>query len=130
MAGSPWWWGLDAQSEPVATAESCEAFPEKPPQIGFRYSLPGPSTDSATTIGLLKISPFDSQRQESFYKLLLQFRESRFDPRKYRGLPEWREDTLCLSQMLKREGTLFLDLVKQAQNHLCAANMMPVRIKM
>jgi hypothetical protein len=62
--------------------------------------------------GLLKISPFVSQRQGSFYKLLLQFRESRIDPGKYRGLPEWREDTLCLSQMLKREGTLFLDLVK------------------
>jgi hypothetical protein len=62
--------------------------------------------------GLLKISPYDSQRQESFYKLLFQFRESRIDPRKYRGLSELREDTLCLSQMLKREGTLFLDLVK------------------
>ena len=61
--------------------------------------------------GLLKISPrFAAAR--SFYKLLLQFRESRIDPRKYRGLPELREDALCLGQMLKREGTLFLDLVK------------------
>jgi hypothetical protein len=50
--------------------------------------------------------------KKSFFKLLLQFRESRIDPRKYRGLPELREDTLCLSQMLEREGTLFLDLVK------------------
>src|SRR4029077_19142225 len=80
--------------------------------------------------GLLKISPFDSQRQESFYKLLLQFRESRIDPRQDRSLSELREDTLCLSQMLKREGTLFLDLVKQAQNHLCAANMKSGRIEM
>ena len=44
--------------------------------------------------------------------LLPEFGESRIDPRKYRGLPELREDTPCLSQMLKREGTLFLDLVK------------------
>jgi hypothetical protein len=43
-------------------------------------------------------------------RTLLQFRESRIDPRKNRGLPELREDTLCLSQMLKREGTLFLVL--------------------
>ena len=37
-------------------------------------------------------------------RLLLQFRESHIDPRKYRGLPELREDTLCLSQMLKDIG--------------------------
>ena len=90
----------------------------------FLHSLDPQPTWAAKEFSL------DSQRQESFYKLLLQFRESRIDPRKYRSCPELREDALCLGQMLNREGTLFLDLVKQAQNHLCAANMMPVRIKM
>ena len=60
--------------------------------------------------GLLRVSPFEFAAAKIV--LLLQFRESCIDPRKYRGLPELREDTLCLSQMLKREGTLFLGLVK------------------
>jgi hypothetical protein len=57
--------------------------------------------------GLLKISPFDSQRQESFYKLLLQLRESGINARKYRSLSELGKDAPCLGQMLNREGTLF-----------------------
>jgi hypothetical protein len=52
--------------------------------------------------------------------LLLEFRESRIDPRQYWGLPELREDALCFGQMLNREGALFLGLVKQAENRLCA----------
>ena len=53
------------------------------------------------------MSVVESRTVSRFYKLLLQFRESRIDPRKYRGLPELREDMLCLNQMLKREGTFF-----------------------
>jgi hypothetical protein len=61
---------------------------------------------------------------------LLQFGKGRIDPRKDRSLPELREDALCLDQMLNREGTLFLGLVKQADNHFCAPHLMSRRIEM
>jgi hypothetical protein len=35
-----------------------------------------------------------------------------YRPAQDRSLPELREDAPCFGQMLKREGTLFLDLVK------------------
>ncbi len=41
-----------------------------------------------------------------------QLRESRIDPREYWRLSELRKDSLCLGQMLKREGALFLYLVE------------------
>jgi hypothetical protein len=56
-------------------------------------------------------------------RLLSQFRERRFDSREYRGLSELREDSLRVGQMLKRKRTLFLDLVKYAQNHMAVARM-------
>ena len=61
--------------------------------------------------------------------LLAQFRESRIDPREHRGLSELGKDALSLGQMLKGEGTLFLDLVKQPKNHFRVANMVPIRIE-
>ena len=42
-----------------------------------------------------------------------EFRERRVDAREYRRLAELRKDAPCLGQMLKRERTLLLGLVKQ-----------------
>jgi hypothetical protein len=61
---------------------------------------------------------------------LSQFRQGGVDPRKHRRLYELRNDPLRLSQTPYCEGTLFLGFVKQAQNHLQAANMMPIRMEM
>ena len=44
--------------------------------------------------------------------LLPQLRARRLDPREDRGLSELGKNALCLGQMLKREGALFLGLVK------------------
>ena len=62
--------------------------------------------------------------------LLSQLRKRRLDSSEYWGLSELGENPPCLGQMLNRERTVFLCLVKQAENHLCVAYMMPRRIKM
>ena len=59
-----------------------------------------------------------------------QFRERRVDPREYRGLSELREYPFCLGEMLEGKRTPFLDLVKQTENHLRAADMMSFGIEL
>ncbi len=57
-----------------------------------------------------------------------QFRESRLDPREYRGLSELGEYPLCLGQMLNGKPTLFLGLAQQTENHFRFTNVKTIGV--
>ena len=72
----------------------------------------------------------DPSHQQTGEARLSEFRERRFDPRKHRCLSELGTDPLRLGQMLYGECAFLLGFVKQAENHLRAANKIPCGIEM
>jgi hypothetical protein len=97
-------------------------------EFGERTWCPSIFRRVPSRIGALP--PDDTIVHLSARALLPQFRQRGFDPRENRGLSELRKNALCLSEMLNRERALFLGLVKQAEDHFHAADMMSFGIKM